>query len=65
MKHKVIKVGRHSLAVIIPAMFIHAVGVKAGDDVYLKTNIKNSKITLTFPGAMQLPLLSSSKNKIK
>ena len=31
MKHKVIRAGLHSLAVIIPASFTHALGIKKGD----------------------------------
>jgi anaerobic selenocysteine-containing dehydrogenase len=63
MKQKVIKVGKHSLAAIIPAKFVHALGIKAGDWVNVKTNTQAGRISLLFSGVMQLVLPSSESNK--
>lgn len=63
MKQKVIKVGKHSLAAIIPAKFVHTLGIKAGDWVNVKTNTQASKISLFFSGVMQLVLPSSDNIK--
>lgn len=60
MKQKVIRAGKHSLAVIIPAVFIHAVGVKAGDFVEIHTFPENGRVSLHFSGALQLPLSLNS-----
>lgn len=56
MQQKVIRCGRHSLAVIVPAKFIHALGVTAGDFVRVQTHIESGKVTLHFSGTLQLPL---------
>lgn len=65
MQQKVIRVGKHSLAVIIPAEFIHALGVTAGDLVKVQTHIENGKVSLYFSGTLQLPLtLNNSKKSI-
>lgn len=65
MKQKVIKVGRSSLAVIIPADFTHAVGVKAGDGVKVHTDTAKGSVLLHFSGAIQLsfPTKDHTKNK--
>ncbi len=59
MKQKVIRVGRHSHAVIVPAEFIHALGIKKGDMVRVKTNRVTGRVTLQFIGAIQLALPST------
>lgn len=61
MQHSIIRSGRHSLAVIIPAKFIHALGIKAQDKVHMDINLAKGKIILQFSGAMQLPLLTQKK----
>jgi len=63
MKQKIIRAGRHSLAVIIPAKFIHSLGIKAGDLVLVEPHLDKGTVDLHFTGSLQLPLISSSKNK--
>lgn len=63
MKQKVIRAGRHSLAVIIPADFVHSLGVKAGDYVLVKPHIEKGTVSMHFTGSLQLPLISSPKKK--
>ena len=41
-----IKIGRSSLGVIIPADFIHSIGVKSGDMVKVHTNPTHGKLKL-------------------
>jgi antitoxin component of MazEF toxin-antitoxin module len=55
MLKKIFRSG-NSLAVVIPYKFIQAVGIKAGDEVKIKTDERNSKITYIFPVSRQLPL---------
>lgn len=64
MKQKIIKAGLHSHAVIVPATFIHALGIKKGDMVEVKTNRVTGIVTLKFQGAVQLPLPASSGNRL-
>lgn len=59
MIHRVIRSGKSSLAVIVPARFIHALGIKAGDKVKVATNIEKGTVHLHFSGAIQLHLPSS------
>ena len=61
MIQKVIRTGSHSLAVIIPAPFIHALGVKKGDNVEVSTHIDNGYVNIKFVGTLQLKLPSSDK----
>ncbi len=56
MTQKVIRSGKHSLAVIVPAPFVHSLGVKAGDSVNVFTNMEKGTVNLKFSGAVQLPL---------
>ena len=63
MKQKVIRAGRHSLAVIIPAPFVHSLGVKAGDYVLVQPHIENGTVNMHFTGSVQLPLITSPKKK--
>lgn len=65
MKQKVIRAGRHSLAVIIPAAFTHAVGVKAGDRVEVRQYPENGRVSLHFKGNLQLPLSLNSRRIYK
>lgn len=62
MSHKIIRAGKHSLAVIVPAYFIHSLGIKAGDSVRVKTNIHRGLVQLEFTGAMQLSLPTTKKS---
>lgn len=62
MQHSIIRSGRHSLAVIIPAKFVQAMGIKAGDKAYIQVNISKGLMNVKFSGAMQLPLISQRKN---
>ncbi|MBM3282667.1 AbrB/MazE/SpoVT family DNA-binding domain-containing protein [Candidatus Gottesmanbacteria bacterium] len=61
MQQKVIRTGRNSLAVIIPAKFVHSLGVKAGDMVRVQTNIGKGVLRIRFSGAIQLPLPTPKK----
>lgn len=56
MQQKIIRSGRHSLAVIIPAQFVHSLGIKPAETVQVQTNIDRGTIFLRFAGAVQLPL---------
>lgn len=64
MWHKIIKVGRSSLAVIIPAEFVRALGIKVGDKVKIISKIEKGMIYLKFSGVLQLrlPTEKTSKN---
>lgn len=55
--------GKHSLAVIIPAPFVHSLGIKAGSSADVFTNIEKGIVSFKFSGAVQLPL--SLKNSAK
>ncbi|MBI4990556.1 AbrB/MazE/SpoVT family DNA-binding domain-containing protein [Candidatus Gottesmanbacteria bacterium] len=59
MIHRVIRSGKSSLAVIVPAEFIHALGIKPGDKVKVATNKEKGTVNLHFSGAIQLHLPSS------
>jgi len=61
MKHKVIRAGKHSLSVVIPAMFVHALGISAGDEVQVTSSVDTGRVIYQFRGSMQLPLIASSK----
>lgn len=54
-KQKIIKTG-NSLAVTIPSGFAKSVGVKAGQEVEVKTELETGKMICTFFGAKQLTL---------
>lgn len=56
MRQKIIRSGKHSLAVIIPASFVHSLGIKAGQNVDVKASIESGRVNLKFSGAVQLPL---------
>jgi antitoxin component of MazEF toxin-antitoxin module len=63
MIQKVIRLGTHSLAVTIPADFVHSLGVKAGDGVKVETDKENGKMSLCFSGVMQLSFTSRVNKK--
>lgn len=56
MKQKVIRAGLHSLAVIIPARFVHALGIKKGDLADVSTHEDQGKVIMKFQGTLQLHL---------
>ncbi len=60
MSQKVLTAG-HSLAVTIPAAFVHNVGIKPGDDVQVSCQLNTAVMTVTFSNPSQLPLLSVKK----
>jgi antitoxin component of MazEF toxin-antitoxin module len=60
-KQKIIKTG-NSLAVTVPADFVHTVGIKAGQEVKSKVQPETGQVIYTFSGTKQLPL---SKNFVK
>lgn len=62
MQQKLIRAGKHSLAVIIPAYFIHALGIKAGDSVFVTTDMNKASVKITFSGNLQLSF-SEGKQK--
>lgn len=57
MKRKVLKVGS-SIAVVVPAEFVNAVGVLVGDEVAVKLEPEKGRIVYTFRGTKQLKLTS-------
>lgn len=61
-KQKIIRTG-NSLAVTIPAPFVHAVGIKAGQEVEVKVDPETGQVIYTFSGAKQLPLSQSLVKK--
>lgn len=61
MTQKVFQAGRHSLAVIIPAPFVHALGVKKGDKVEVSTHVDNGYVNIKFVGTLQLKLPTGNK----
>lgn len=63
MEQKVIRVGRNSLGVIIPALFTHALGVKAGDKVSVYSQLDEGTVRLKFKGNMQLSLINRKGQK--
>lgn len=62
MRQKVIRSGKSSLAVIIPANFVHSLGIIAGDTVLVKTDFEKGTVNLRFEGAIQLKLPSNKKS---
>lgn len=63
MIHKVIRSGKHSLGVIIPANFIHALGIKPGDSVRIEATPDKGKVSVFFTGALQLKLPETLASK--
>lgn len=67
MNQKVFRTG-NSLAVTIPSEFASTAGIQAGDEVNVKEDPSEAKITLQFSGTQQLPLdtnfFKHKKNKI-
>ena len=60
MKQKIIKAGPHSLAVVIPAEFRNALGIKKGDSVDVYTDSQKAKVMLHFKGNLQQLILPQS-----
>lgn len=63
MRQKIIRIGLHSLAVIIPAAFVRALGIKAGDMAKVSTRPDKGFVTIHFQGMVQLPLPKAGKNE--
>ena len=64
MKQKVIKAGPHSLAVVIPAEFRNALGIKKGDTVAVNTDSSKGIVKTHFKGSLlQLSLPQQSDFK--
>lgn len=61
MTQKIVKTGSHSLAVTIPAPFVHSLGIKAGDRVVVEPHVDSGVVYLRFTGAVQLHLPTSMK----
>lgn len=55
MKQKVMKVG-NSVVVTVPADFIRKAGIRVGDQVEVRPDIKKGKVTYKFSGIQQLSL---------
>lgn len=53
------------MAVIVPAPFVHSLGIKAGDCVDVFPNLEEGIVNLKFTGAVQLPLYLKNNSKIK
>lgn len=60
MKQKIIRAGPHSLAVIVPAGFRNALGIKKGDFVDVETDSEKALIKLHFKGNLQQLVLPQS-----
>lgn len=63
-KQKIIRTG-NSLAVTIPSQFVHTVGIRAGQEVEVKTEPETGQVIYTFSGSKQLPLSQSFIKKRK
>lgn len=62
MAEKIIKTG-NSAAVTLPAKFMKDLNLKIGDPVEVKIDYAKGEITFQFPGARQLHLVSSRRQK--
>ena len=60
-KQKIIRTG-NSLAVIVPADFVKAIGIKPGQDVVVELHPETGQVVYTFSGTKQLAL---SQNFVK
>ena len=63
MKQKVIRAGKHSLSVVIPSMFVHALGLHAGDECEVNPTVETGQVMYQFKGSMQLPLIKTRLKK--
>lgn len=63
MLQKIIRAGKHSLAVIIPAPFIHALGINPGDSVHVQANMDRGTVIMKFTGTLQLRLPTANRKK--
>lgn len=62
MKQKVMKVG-NSVVVTVPADFVRKSGIRVGDEVGVKPDIKKGKVTYKFSGIQQLSLTEVLKTE--
>ena len=62
MEQKVIKAG-NSTAVVVPAEFVRAIGVKIGENVAVEYFIDQGRVEYQFAGVKQLPLSSELTKK--
>jgi len=60
-RQKIIRSG-NSLVVTIPSRFVHAIGIKTGQEVKVEVLPEVGQVVYTFSGTKQLPL---SKNFVK
>lgn len=58
------RVGPHSLGVVIPAPFSHALGLHAGGTVEVRTYTETGRVAMQFTGPQQLLLPKANSNKI-
>jgi hypothetical protein len=64
MKQKIMRVGPHSLGVVVPAPFSHALGLQAGDAVEVRTYTETGRVSLQFTGPQQLLLPKANSKKL-
>lgn len=57
MYKKVVRIGDHSLGIIIPAAFVHLMDVHAGDKVWVDVKPETGKLMVRFKDMLQLSLL--------
>ncbi len=60
MDQKILKTG-NSLCVTIPSKFVRILGLKAGDDVQVKSDLARGAMKCIFTGSGQMTLLAPSK----
>lgn len=60
MKQKIFRAGPHSLAVVIPAGFRNALGIKKGDYVDVDADSEKALVKLHFKGNLQQLVLPQS-----
>ena len=56
MKQKNFRTGKHSICIVIPSSFSHALGIKGGDCADVETDVSTGKMTIRFTGVKQLRL---------
>lgn len=61
-RQKIFKTG-HSLAVSLPFRLVNQLGLKAGQEVDIKTEVEKLRVMVKFRGVKQLPLLESFKRE--
>lgn len=55
MRQKVMKVG-NSVVVTVPADFVRKAGIRVGDEVIVKPDLRRSRVNYKFSGIQQLSL---------